>query len=113
MPALSATDPENRHFFWRGLALFLFLAFIAVNLFSDIYGIAHWGHEHDCAGANGGCAVCLAVQAAQSLNLKLFVPGAPALPVLFFLAAAIILNKPRGGSLFSATPVDLKVRLNN
>lgn len=95
------------------MALFLILSFVAVNLFLGVQEIAHWGHEHNCAGADGGCAMCLVVQAAQSLNLKLFVSSASALPVLFFLAAAVILNKPRAGISFNATPVNLKVRLNN
>ena len=113
MLTLSVSNLENRRVFWRGLALFLIFSFIAVSLFLGVHEIVHWGHGHNCAGANGGCIVCLVVQAAQSLNLKLLVSGAPALPTLFFLAAIIILNKPRAGAWFNATPVNLKVRLNN
>jgi hypothetical protein len=43
----------------------------------------------------------------------LFVSGAPALPALFFLAAAVVLSRPRAGASLNATPVNLKVRLNN
>ena len=113
MSTLSVSNLENRRVFWRGLALFLIFSFIAVNLFLGVHEIVHWGHKHNCAGANSGCTVCLVVQAAQSLNLKLFVSGTPALPVLFFWAAIIISNKPRASVLFNATPVNLKVRLNN
>jgi hypothetical protein len=113
MPALFAAHSENHHAWGRGLALFLIFSFVAVNLALGVHEIVHFGHEHNCADTDNGCAICLVVQAAQSLNLKLFVSGVPALPALFFLAAVTILNKPRVGVLFNATPVDLKVRLNN
>ncbi|MDR1323367.1 MAG: hypothetical protein LBK68_02900 [Candidatus Margulisbacteria bacterium] len=113
MPVLSADYLENRRVWGRGLALFLIFSFVAVNLFLSVYAIAHFGHKHDQADAHGGCLVCLVVQAAQNLNLKLFVSGAPALAILFFPVAVIVLNKPHVSALSNATPVSLKVRLNN
>ncbi|MDR1114073.1 MAG: hypothetical protein LBL50_03165 [Candidatus Margulisbacteria bacterium] len=113
MPVLSADYLENRRAWGRGLALFLIFSFVAVNLFLSVYAIAHFGHRHTQDGAHSGCMVCLVTQVAQNLNLKLFVSSAPALAILFFPVAIIVLNKPHAGALSNATPVSLKVRLNN
>jgi hypothetical protein len=97
----------------RLLALALCVAIAAVSLAAVAYLAAHAGHAHDHLGRGSGCAVCAQLDTAQSLLRQLHgvLPGLT-LAILALLGALSLLYHALRCCHF-ATPVILKVRLNN
>ncbi|MDR1196229.1 MAG: hypothetical protein LBL00_07130 [Endomicrobium sp.] len=94
-------------------ALFCIFFFVFL-LFSTAFIVTHSNHEHDCDGCNGGCAECEYIMDAAVNFLKQFCQP---LTVYAFIAAclffAVFLSKIFSFNPVCATPVSLKVRLNN
>ncbi|MDR0904647.1 MAG: hypothetical protein LBN00_00495 [Oscillospiraceae bacterium] len=97
----------------RLIAALICVCFVVALVLSSAFIAIHENHEHDNDGADGGCAVCAHIAAAE--NLLKTVSAAAALSAVALgtmLAALIVLKSVRSG-IADNTLISLKVRLNN
>jgi len=96
----------------RITALVFLLCFVAASLLSQAIILTHAGHEHDHFGSGGECAVCTYIQNAEALRRQFGAVSSvvvTALVGLFAIATLLCCAV----AFRSATPVYLKIRLNN
>jgi hypothetical protein len=97
----------------RIAALALLLCFAAAVLVPQTFIITHAGHEHDHGAIDGGCSVCVQMQAVGDALKRLAV----ALAVVSLAVAALPIGMPLVDAVsapFGAlSPMRLKVRLND
>jgi hypothetical protein len=95
----------------RLLAALICVCFIAALLLSSAFIVTHSGHEHDRNGADGGCAVCAHIAAAENLLKTVSVIALIAAVTAFFAARLIRVSTYHTAA--GGTPIGQKVRLNN
>ena len=104
---------SNRKKTKRIAALAFLLCFVVASLLSQALMLTHTGHEHDHYGPSGECAVCTCIQNAETLRRQFGAAGGSVMPMALIglYAAAVLLCCVF--ALRFATPVYLKIRLNN
>jgi len=102
----------NRQQAKRVAALALLLCFLMVALLSGAFILTHANHQHDHLGVGGECAVCAQIHSLEN-QLKQF--GAASGGVSFGLAGLFAVTALLCCVSVTqyATPVRLKIRLNN
>jgi Mn2+/Fe2+ NRAMP family transporter len=97
----------------RLIAAFICACFIAALVLSSAFIVTHINHEHDDCGADGGCAVCAHIAAAESLLKTVSAAAALSAAALGAMSAALIISEAARCGIADKTLIGLKVRLNN
>lgn len=97
----------------RKIALALCGCIILAVLLSLAFFISHAGHKHDVNGPDGRCAICIQITSAQHLLKQLSIAVLAASFAFGSLHSVFSSLKAYCISAGFATPISLKVRLNN
>jgi hypothetical protein len=97
----------------RLLAVFICAFFIAALVLASAFIVAHVNHEHDANGAEGACAACAHICAAEKLLRMVsvaFIFSVAEIGAIFF---ALRLLKTLRLNIAASTLISVKIRLNN
>jgi hypothetical protein len=97
----------------RLIAALICVCFVVALVLSSAFIAVHANHEHDSDGADGGCAVCAHIAAAENLLKSVSAAAALSAVALGALLAALIVSKSVRSGITDSTLISLKVRLNN
>ena len=105
---------EKRRAVSRNAAAVLLVCVIFSFFLSWMFIMLHAEHEHDHSGLDGACAVCEQIVEAERVFRQFsFVAAAIAAVCLFRRAWVILCCRVADAVSLFATPVQLKVRMNN
>jgi hypothetical protein len=107
MPLSEAIDVK------RFAALALLLCFAAAVLVGQAFIITHAGHEHDHGAIDGGCSVCVQMQAVGDALKRLGIALAVVSLAFAVLPVGMPLVEAASVPFGALSPMSLKVRLND
>jgi len=106
-------DMKDKQTKKRIIAYAFLICYLFMLLFSGLFVLTHFSHEHDHNGFEGACSACVQLQTIENILKQLGSSEISAVSVICGFFCLTLMLSPVVFDGARLTPVELKIRFNN